>query len=138
MSNPIYYVAKQPLGSLNQLVCAIADNYVQLHCPNIIASMRVDIANLFHTKLPTIFYLLTLGSTEYPLALQQLIETVDVLDKVYLHGIRNIYYDDVLPATYLIPCLKVVAETYSTQHELYKTIVDNITMPTKAQILLES
>ena len=31
-----------------------------------------------------------------------------------------------------------MAENYSTQHELYKTIVDNITMPTKAQMLLES
>ena len=138
MSNPIDYVAKQPLGSLNQLVCAIADNYVQLHYPNTIAGWHVNIAKVFHTKLPTIFYLLNLGSKEYPLVLQQLIETVDVLDSIDLPRIRNIYYDDVLPAAYLIPCLKVMAENYSTQHELYKTIVDNITMPTKAQMLLES
>ena len=136
MSNPIDYVAKQPLGSLNQLVCAIADNYVQLHYPNTITDMCVDIATVFHTKLPTIFYLLTVK--EYPLVLQQLIETVDALNRVDLHRIRNIYYDEVLPAAYLIPCLKVMAEDYSTQHELYKTIVDNITTPTKAQMLLES
>ena len=138
MSNPIDYVAKQPLGSLNQLVCAIADNYIQLHYPNTPVGWHVEIPRVFHTKLPTIFCLLTVGSTEYPLVLQQLIETVDVLDRVDLHRIRNTYYDDVLPAAYLIPCLKVMAENYSTQHELYKTIVDNITMPTKAQMLLES
>ena len=136
MSNPIDYVAKQPLGSLNQLVCAIADNYVQLLYPNTITGMHIDIATVFHTKLPTIFYLLTVK--EYPLVLQQLIETVDALNRVDLHRIRNIYYDEVLPAAYLIPCLKVMAEDYSTQHELYKTIVDNITTPTKAQMLLES
>ena len=138
MSNPIDYVAKQPLGSLNQLVCAIADNYVQLHYPITITAKHADIAKVFHTKLPTIFYLLTVDSTDYLLALQQLIETVDVLNRVDLPRIRNIYYDDVLPAAYLIPCLKVMAENYSTQHELYKTIVDNITMPTTAQVLLES
>ena len=135
MTNSIDYIAKQPLGSLNQLVSAITDNYIQMHCPNSTMDTHLYIANILHTRLPSIFYFLTLGSEKYLIALQQLVATVDALDRIQL---CNIYYDEVLPATYLLPCLQDIAKHYSTNHELYKTITNNLTELAKAQMLLES